>query len=244
MVCPLLSVLEELFFLLNFVYRFTKLASGDIINARKRGGIAMDSIGEKVKIAAQRGDIWPYPEELLEKLSHYTFSGIPLSVLLSSTYLTKRWCHHYAFLITRGMEHFQIIRGHLDVIEDEEFLNHSWVQLDNNTVYDTTDGFCYLHGAYQEIYQPIPIEIYDEKNYSSFPLYGNLESQLDQYVEPILVETFLQAVESIEKEKPSINCPIVLAEIQIFRMKSALSPENLIVCQKEVERMKRKILQN
>ena len=204
----------------------------------------MDSIGEKIKIAAQRGDICPYPEELLEKLSHYTFSGIPLSVLLSSTYLTNGWCHHYAFLITRGMEHFQIIRRHLDDIEDEVFLNHSWVQLDNNTVYDTTDGFCYLHGAYQEIYQPIPIEIYDEKNYSSFPLYGNLESQLDQYVEPILVETFLLAVESIEKEKPSINSPIVLAEIQIFRIKSALSPENLIVCQKEVERMKRKILQN
>lgn len=178
----------------------------------------------------ENGEIALYEEDLINRLRHLYYEGLPLSIILNSKLYCVGWCHHMALQLTRGMDHFKLIRGNINTYPIKNKPNHSWVEKDG-FVYDTTDGFKWKKEIYYKYFGATPIEIYDQDSYMNLSFYQTELERSRITLEDNNLILLLELLELLEKEESAVNYDRLLNEINILRetknLTKRLSRENV-----------------
>lgn len=166
------------------------------------------------------GKVTGYEDELIEKLRDIDYKGIPLSIILLCHPLCDRQCYAMSMNITRGMEHFLLVRGDINELDlnEDGYPNHGWVEKDG-FVYDTTFGIKWEKDLYYKIFEPNVKEIIDEKSINDYPDYQELLMEGEGTISPMRFALILQYIEALENEDPQINHQLLERELQIVREK-------------------------
>ncbi len=192
----------------------------------------------KIKRAIEEGKLQFYEMELLERLRNLKYNGVPLSILLTSSYCTNTWCFHYSFLLTRGMDSYTIIQGTTsDFQQYGDKISHGWVEKDG-FVYDTTDCHKWAKEVYYDVFEARPMISYNEENWQTNPFYLELMKGFEIDIQPLVLETFFRVLEELEEKKPSLTHDFLLNEIEIYREQHPntfdISKENVAVLKKRM----------
>jgi len=146
---------------------------------------------------AFKGMVFPYDDELLKRLGHVYYGGIPASILLLVPSMCSGYCYDRSVLITLGMDDFRIVNGAINSLlvkyADEvakdgvSVANHSWVE-SNGWVYDTTLGLKIKKELYYAMEDPIIRKINTKEDALDFFEYQsilNADIENDKYALPL-----------------------------------------------------------
>lgn len=159
--------------------------------------------------------ILPYEEELLENLRSELYMGVPVSLIVLCFEICNTNCYPTAINLTRGMDHFKLIYGDINIYSKQEYPNHSWVEKDGY-VYDPTDGFKYERDFYYNLYKPQITKVYDEKTCQEYDFYRDVLNEKGNMNLDFLT-IMLQYIEEQENINPTINHTLLLNEINTLR---------------------------
>lgn len=85
-------------------------------------------------------------------------------------------------------------------------------------VYDPVDGFRYEKDLYYQLFEPVVVETYDEKEVLDYPFYQEVITKSDAIsLEKYNLTLILQYLEILEQESPTFNHSLLLEEIRNYR---------------------------
>ena len=118
----------------------------------------------------QHGLIFPYDDELIEKLRNVYYGGIPASIILLSNSISNGYCYDRALLISRAFlddeDNIKLLYGDIDslklnqrVISDSpRYADHCFVERitkdGRHLIYDTSCGFVFDKRMYWLMEKP------------------------------------------------------------------------------------------
>ena len=167
-----------------------------------------------------------YDKEMIERLRKFKYiSPLPLSIALLAHPMCVSYCHIRSVQLSQAMPKFKLIKGDINLLSCYDSPNHSWVE-DDKYVYDTTDNCKWDKEVYYALYEPKAISILTEKDCMMDEFYSSvINHNTDKVGDLDAIELMLEALELLEKEKPTINHDLLLNEIALFRNKYGLKPK-------------------
>jgi len=104
------------------------------------------------------GEAQPFPKEVYERLSHYIFYGLPVSIEIKylMPLVGPGKCYERSWLLTMAFDECYLVRGDLKdygISYGKEHAGHGWVEADG-WIYDPTSLYRYKKDLFYKIHKP------------------------------------------------------------------------------------------
>lgn len=183
----------------------------------------------------KNGSITLYDEELIAKLRHIYYGGIPASILLLCDALSNGRCYDQALLMSRAFlnteDDIKLIYATIDGIKlnpqyigaDPGYADHCFLQRttkDGQTlIYDTSSGFVYDKDLYWELEHP---QVRKTNNKEEIITYLNQSKQLsskESEIDPYSSLLILPIIEKTYQNRNKIYSQLLQREIETYKDK-------------------------
>lgn len=203
--------------------------------------------------------IFPYTDELLEKLRTIYYGGLPASIILLSNSLSNGHCYDRALLLSQAFidtdDDVNLIYADVDSIrlnplykeqyqkEDPTYSDHCFVERitknDVHIIYDTSSGFIYGKEIYWKMEHPKIRKINDKNSIIEFvkseQYYHPQNMESDKYVLPLIIP-MIESTYGMKTEGYSLpGLEMLQKEVNYF--KEAINYDN--ICKEIDDDMKR-----
>lgn len=179
----------------------------------------------------RKGLIHTYEKELIEKLRHIYYGGIPASIMILSKNICNGRCYDSALLITFGFEDddFRLVDADIDAItlaprnigrKQKHYGNHCFAERtkkDGTTwVYDTTAGLVFERKLYYMMQRPKITKINNKQTILDYIEYQDIKNaniERDKYAVPLI----LPNIETIANSRTEMYEKALKGEITRFK---------------------------
>ncbi len=185
----------------------------------------------------KKGYIAPYNDELIEKLRHVYYGGIPASVILLSNGMTNGHCYDRALLMSRAFlnddDDVQLLYASIDslrlnplyISDDPLYADHCFVERitkdGRHLIYDTSTGFIYDKNLYWLMENPEVRKINSKESIKRF-----IEEDEDRWPE------------DVERDKYAAPLILPMIEMSFGRPTEFYSFSGIELLQREIDHYK------
>lgn len=187
----------------------------------------------------RNGHIFPYDDELIEKLRTIYYGGIPASIILLSDGLSNGHCYDRALLMSRAFldteDDVRLLYGDVDALklnprfisDDPLYADHCFLERTTKEgiklIYDTSTGFVYDKKLYWLMQRPKIRKINKKEAIKKFiaedeEFYPeNLEN--DKYAAPMILDNLEYTYGRPNEMYTLLGIELLQREIKIFKEK-------------------------
>lgn len=188
----------------------------------------------------QHGLIFPYDDELIEKLRNVYYGGIPASIILLSNGMSNSYCYDRALLMSRAFlddeDNVKLLYGDIDSLKlNPKFISDSPMYADHcfveritkdgrHLIYDTSYGFVFDKRMYWLMENPKLRHINSKESIRKF-----IEEDEDRFLE------------DIERDKYAASLILPIIEKTFGRPTEMYSLSGIELLQREINHFKEQI---
>ena len=192
-----------------------------------------------LKFGLKTGRIFPYDDELIEKLREVYYGGIPASIILLSNGLTNGFCYDRALLMSRAFldtdDDIKLLYGDIDglklnprfINDDPLYADHCFLERTTkdgkHLIYDTSSGFVYDKKIYWLMERPKIRKFNEKEAIKRFIREDeeihpeNLEN--DKYAAPMILDNLKYTYGRPTEMYSLLGIELLQREIELFKEK-------------------------